>query len=100
MRHLLSAIFSLFSLVACNKADTPEANIHQPSGPPIITSDSMTSNNKKNGTYCFSKVLNQDVTDIQLTILGRAVTGVMDSLHTKKIVRVAPCKALKMQLVS
>ena len=82
--QLLSALFSLFSLVACNKVYAPEANIHKPSGSPIITSDSMPSNSIKDSTYCLSKLLNRDVTDIQLTILDNAVTGLMNRLLYEK----------------
>ena len=89
MRQLLSAIFSLFLLVACNKADTPKANIHEPSGAPVITSDnvipnSVTSNNIKDGTYCFSRLLNRDVTDVQLTTVGDVITGNMNWLPYEK----------------
>ncbi len=84
MRQLLSVIFSLFLLVACNKTDAPEANIHAPSGMPILTSDNVASNNIKDGTYCFSKLFNRDVTDIQLTILGSTITGVMNWLPYEK----------------
>ena len=78
MRYLLLVIFSLFLLVACNKSDAPEANIHEPSGVPVVIENNATSNNIKDGTYCFSQLFNRDVTDVQLTILGSAVTGKMD----------------------
>ena len=79
MRHLILSVFSLFLLVACNKTDAPEANIHAPSGASIITS-----NNIKDGTYCFSKLFNGDITDIQLTIVGDAITGSMNWLPREK----------------
>jgi hypothetical protein len=79
MRQLLSAIFSLFLLAACNKTDAPETNIHAPSGASIIVSNIV-----KDGTYCFSKLFNRDVTDVQLTIAGDTVTGKMDSVPFEK----------------
>ena len=89
MRQLLSVIFSLFLLAACNKTDAPEANIHAPSEAPVIASDnvipnSVTSNNIKDGTYCFSKLFNRDVTDVQLTIVGDVITGSMNRLPYEK----------------
>ena len=79
MRALFLAIFSLILLAACNKADAPETNINKPSGVPVITSNSII-----DGTYCFRKLFNQDVTNIQLTILGSAVTGKMDWIPYEK----------------
>ena len=89
MRQLLSVIFSLFLLAACNKTDTPKANIHALSEAPVIASDnvipnSVTSNNIKDGTYCFRKLFNRDVTDVQLTIVGDAITGSMNRLPYEK----------------
>ena len=94
MHILLLAIFSSFLLAACNKTDTPEPNIHEPSGAPIVDSgnvqsDNATSNNVtlislSDGTYCFNKLLNQDVTEVQLTILGNAVTGTMNWIPYQK----------------
>lgn len=79
MRHLYLVIFSLFLLIACGKTDAPEANIHAPAGVPVAMTD-----NVKDGIYCFSKVFNQDVTDVQLTILDGAVTGKMDWIPYQK----------------
>ena len=84
MRHLILSVFSLFLLVACNKTDAPEANIHAPSGVPIVIENNATSDNIKDGTYCFSQLFNRDVTDIQLNILGSAVTGKMDWVPYEK----------------
>ena len=78
MRRLLLVIFSLFFLGACNQIDSPEANKH---APPDV---SNISNSIKDGTYCFNKRFNQDVTDIQLTIVGSAVTGRMDWVPYEK----------------
>ena len=79
MRHLLLVILSLISLIACNKTDAPEANIHAPSGVPVKSSNSL-----QDGTYCFSKLFNQDVTDVRLTIIDSAVTGKMDWVPYQK----------------
>ena len=79
MRHLYLAIFCLFLLTACNKTDAPEANIHAFSGVPVAMADNI-----KDGTYCFSKHFNQDVTDVQLTISGKVVTGKMDWVPYEK----------------
>src|SRR5688500_7611429 len=79
MRQLSLAIFSLFMLAACDKTDAPEANIHEPSSVPVITS-----NNIKDGTYCFNKLFNQDVTTVALTIAGNAVSGRMDRVPYEK----------------
>jgi hypothetical protein len=84
MRYPLLAIFVLISLDACNKSDAPEANIHARSGLPVVIANNETSSDIKDGTYCFSKLFNQDVTDIQLTILGRSVTGKMDWIPYEK----------------
>lgn len=84
MRYLFFTIFSLISLVACNKTDAPETNINKPSGVLVSIPNNETSNNLKDGTYCFSKLFNQDVTDIQLTILGSTVTGKMDWVPYEK----------------
>ena len=78
MYRLLLVIFSLLSLVACTQTDAPEANKY---APPDV---SNISNNIKDGTYCFSKRFNQDVTDIQLSIVGSAVTGRMDWVPYEK----------------
>lgn len=82
MRQLYLAIFSLFFLIACNKTDTPEPNIHEPSGVPIKKHNEV--NYMQDGTFCFSKLFNQDVTDVQLTILDGAVTGKMDWILYQK----------------
>lgn len=79
MRHLSLVILSLISLIACNKTEAPEANIHAPSGVPVKISNSL-----QDGTYCFSKLFNQDVTDVRLIILDSAVTGKMDWVPYQK----------------
>ena len=84
MHHLLLPIFCLFLLTACGKTDAPEANVHQPPSLSVAITDSGASNNIKDGTYCFSKLFNQDITDVQLTILGNAVTGKMDWIPYEK----------------
>lgn len=84
MSHLLLPIFSLFLFTACGKAGTPEANTHASSGVPVAITSHMASNNTQDGTYCFSKLFNQDVTDVQLTILGSAVTGKMNWIPYEK----------------
>ncbi|HSI24536.1 MAG TPA: hypothetical protein VK952_02840 [Methylotenera sp.] len=78
MRQISIAILSLLMLATCGKSDAPEANMHKPSGPVI------TSNNIKDGTYCFSKLFNQDVTTVKLTIIGNAVSGKMDWIPYEK----------------
>jgi hypothetical protein len=82
MRHLYLVISSLFLLTACNKTDAPEANIHEPSGSLIKTDDDVSY--MQNGTFCFGKQVNKDVTDVQLTILDGAVTGKMDWIPYEK----------------
>lgn len=84
MHIILLAIFSLFLLSACNKTDTPQPNNQAATGVPVLTSNNVTSNSLSDGTYCFSKLFNQDVTDVQLTILGSAVTGKMDRIPYQK----------------
>lgn len=84
MRHLLLLILSLLLLLACNKTDAPETNIHAPSGLPVAVMSNEASSDINDGTYCFRKVFNQDVTDIQLTISGKAVTGKMDWVPYQK----------------
>ena len=75
MRYLYLVILGLMLNTACSKTDAPEANIHAPSGVPANASIKL-----KDGSYCFSKLYNRDVTDVQLTILGSAVTGKMNRL--------------------
>ncbi len=84
MRYTFFVIFCLFLLTACNKIDAPEANTHAPSTAPEKTTNEATSITLKDGTYCFSKRFNQDVTDVQLTILGSAITGKMDWIPYQK----------------
>ncbi len=84
MPHLLLPIFSLFLFTACGKTDAPEANTHASSGVPVAITSNRASNNIQDGTYCFGKLFNQDVTDVQLTILGSAVTGKMDWIPSEK----------------
>ncbi len=79
MRYIYLAILCSLLLTACGKTDAPEANIYAPSGVPA-----MMSNNIKDGTYCFSKLFNQDVTDVELTLLGSAVIGKMDWIPYQK----------------
>ena len=38
----------------------------------------------QDGTYCFTKHFNQDVTDIKLTITSNAVTGIMNWIPYQK----------------
>ncbi len=82
MPHLYLVIFSLFLVTACNKTNAPEANIHAPSGLLIKTDDEVSY--MQNGTFCFGKQVNKDVTDVQLTILDGAVTGKMDWIPYEK----------------
>ena len=79
MRYPYFVIFSLFLLTACDKPDAPQANIQAPSAVPVAQENLLS-----DGTYCFSKLFNQDVTDVQLTILGSAVTGKMDWIPYQK----------------
>lgn len=79
MRQLSLAIFSLLILATCGKSDVPETNIHVPSGVPATAAQQI-----KDGTYCFSKLFNQDVTAIELTIAGNAVSGKMDWIPYEK----------------
>jgi hypothetical protein len=78
MHQLSFAILSLFMLAACNKTDTPQINIHEPSSVPVIT------NNIKDGTYCFNKLFNQDITTVKLMIAGNDVSGRMDWVPYEK----------------
>lgn len=82
MHMLFLATLSLFLLVACNKTDVPQPNTHAPSGL-LIKMDNEVSY-MKNGTFCFSKRFNQDVTNVQLTILDGTVTGKMDWIPYEK----------------
>lgn len=84
MHILLLAIFSLFLLAACNKTDTPQPINQAATGMPDIASNNVTSNSLSDGTYCFSKVLNKDVTDVKLNIAGNVVTGKMNWLPYEK----------------
>ena len=84
MHIILLAIFSLFLLSACNKTDTPQPNNQAATGVPVIIENNATSINTNDGIYCFSKLFNQDVTDVQLTILDGAVTGKMDRIPYQK----------------
>ena len=79
MRYPYFVIFSLFLLTACDKPDAPQANIQAPSYLSVAQENLLS-----DGTYCFSKLFNQDVTDVQLTILGSAVTGKMDWIPYQK----------------
>jgi major membrane immunogen (membrane-anchored lipoprotein) len=79
MRQLSLAIFSLSMLAACGKTDAPETNIHAPAD-----TSGAAAHQIKDGTYCFSKLLNQDVTTVDLTIAGNAVSGKMDWLPYEK----------------
>ncbi len=80
MRQISLAIFSLLMLATCGKPDAPETNMHKPSGMPILRLNF----NIKDGTYCFSKLFNQDVTTVKLTIIGNAVSGKMDWIPYEK----------------
>lgn len=82
MRHLLLPILSLFLLFACNKPDAPDTHTHAPSGLPIKADNEVSY--IQDGTFCFSKHFNQDVTYVQLTILDGAVTGKMDWIPYEK----------------
>lgn len=99
MRMPFLIIFSLSLLAACDKADAPETNNHAASSVPIVNADvvklddvqsntavldSLKSTIIKDGDYCFSKVLNKDVTAVQLHIAGNAVTGKMNWLPYEK----------------
>ena len=94
MHILLLAIFSLFLLLACNKTEVPQPNNQAATGVPVVnsenaqsdyaTSNNVTSNSLPDGTYCFNKLFNQDVTEVQLTILGNAVTGTMNWIPYQK----------------
>jgi hypothetical protein len=77
MRQLLSAlaIFSLLMLATCGETDAPQANIHKPAA---------TAQQVKDGTYCFSKLFNQDITAVELTIIDNAVSGKMDWIPYEK----------------
>ena len=75
-------IFSLFLLSACNQIDAPETNIHAPSGVPVEMQNKVSS--IQDGTYCFSKIFNKDVTEVQLIIKVNAVTGKMNRLPYEK----------------
>ena len=82
-------IFILFLLNACDKRDAPPANNYAASGDSIKTlnateSKSKASNSLKDGVYCFSHHYNQDVTDVQLTILGSTVKGIMNWIPHQK----------------
>ena len=79
MRSLFFAISSLFFLTACHQTDVPETNIQEPSSAIVVNKNSL-----QDGTFCFSKFYNKDVTDVQLTILGSAVTGKMDWVPYQK----------------
>ena len=79
MRSLFFVISSLFFLTACHQTDVPETNIQEPSSAIVVNKNSL-----QDGTYCFSKFYNKDVTDVQLTILGSAVTGKMDWVPYQK----------------
>ncbi len=82
MRCLYLAIFGLLLLTSCNQTDAPEANIHVPSGLPVKADNAVAY--MQDGTYCFGKLFNQDVTDVQLVISGNIVTGKMDWVPYEK----------------
>jgi hypothetical protein len=84
MHHLYLVIISLFLLAACNKTDMPDANIHEPPSISIAENNNQAFINIQDGTSCFRKQFNQDVTDIQLTIVGSDVTGKMDWIPYEK----------------
>ena len=94
MQMLFFIAFSLVLLSACNKTDTPETNKNAASGTPIVNSDAFKSGDTllegikqiavEDGEYCFKKMLNKDVTDVQLRILGNVVTGKMNWLPYEK----------------
>lgn len=75
MRYTFFMIFSLLSLAACDKKYAPEPNINEPAKATLSSQD---------GTYCFSKVWNKDITEVQLTIMGDAITGSMNWLPHEK----------------
>jgi hypothetical protein len=79
MRQTSLGIFFLFTLLACDKQDVPQANIHKPASVPILKDSQLA-----DGSYCFSQLYNQDITDIQLTILGSAVSGFMNWIPHQK----------------
>jgi hypothetical protein len=79
MRTIYCTILSIFALTACNKTDTPP-NIANQS--PAATAAKI--NNMNDGTYCFSKKFNQDVTNIQLIISGSNITGFMNWVPYQK----------------
>lgn len=66
-------------LFACDKNDALQANKQDGSG-----AAKELAYTTSNGTYCFRKVFKQDVTDVQLTILGDEVTGIMNWVPYEK----------------
>jgi hypothetical protein len=79
MHQLSLAILSLLMLATCGKSDAPETNIHAPAGIPATIAQQI-----KDGTYCFGKLFNQDVTAVELTITGSAISGKMDWIPYEK----------------
>jgi hypothetical protein len=75
----LFGLFVILAISACNKIDAPEANGHAPSSPSVTVIKQQL-----DGTFCFNKVWNKDITDIQLTIAGDVVTGVMNWIPYQK----------------
>ncbi len=81
MRKIYSGIFgfSLFlALAACKQNTAPQAN--KQGLPAAVEAEAS----MQDGTFCFNKVWNKDITDVQLTIAGDAVTGLMNWIPYEK----------------
>ena len=81
MRKVFCSIFGfslLLTLSACKQDTAPQANKQAP--PAVVEAVAS----MQNGTFCFSKKWNKDITDVQLTIAGNAVTGVMNWIPYQK----------------
>ncbi len=91
----LLSVFIFLALLGCEKNKTPEANMQASSGEidalansekaiQKIETQSTAQPNIPDGSYCFLKKFNQDVTDVKLVFAGDAITGVMNWVPYQK----------------
>ncbi|MCC6198871.1 hypothetical protein IT401_01495 [Candidatus Nomurabacteria bacterium] len=75
---LVGVVWVVRGMIGVNDGSVPEVSVSDTSAPAVSGTDAT------DGTYCFSKNLNKDVTDVTLTIAGDTVTGTMNWIPWEK----------------